>query len=102
MTGLAFLEWGVESWEDGKEGGGTKLSALGLQWLGQEVFRAINVMYGRLSVDAEGLGVELGRMSRDSEGSPGFCQPWLTAKASYKEPLRKKMPGGRETLEQGV
>ena len=41
MTGLAFIEWGVESWEDGKEGGWTKLSALGLQWLGQEVFRTL-------------------------------------------------------------
>lgn len=66
----------------GREGGGTKLSALGLQWLVQEVFHVINVMCGRLSVDTEGLRLELGRMSRYSEGLLGFCQTCLTAKAS--------------------
>lgn len=50
--------------------GGTKLSALGLQWLVQEVFHAINVMYGRLSLDAVWLGCGgLWRMRRYSEES---------------------------------
>lgn len=50
--------------------GGTKLSALGLQWLVQEVFHAINVMYGRLSLDAVWLGCGgLWRTHRYSEES---------------------------------
>ena len=56
MAGLAFLALGVKSREDGKDGGGTTPSALGLQRLVQEVFHAINVMAGRLSLDTERLG----------------------------------------------
>lgn len=80
----------------GLEGGGTKLSALGLQWLVQEVFRVINVTCGRLSVDTEGLGLELGRMSRYSEGVT-----WVLSDLPHSKGFLKGAAGGRKCLRKG-